>query len=223
LAVKRVPLFSGQERTLEDGVAAGVTAEGFVVKAEDLLCVVLLALVFVVFDVEVLVVGGLVVDVLLTLVLLLGVVLTLVDLEEVLCVFVVFMVEGLEVDDVLEAELEELGRVEVENVVELDVDDLENEVELDELAVEVEVEVVEDVEVVLVLTVTGGKTELPMTLLLAVEGGSTELVGAGVSLHASPAHLGPPTVRLSKTGFGSARRPDWLTESSGVTSSYANA
>jgi len=79
---------------------------------------------------------------------------------------------------------------------------------------DVEIELDDDAEIVLGKE-DEGKEELEGELT-----GCTPFCGL---MQAEPAHDGPPTVSVSKTGFGSARSPDSLSAPSGVTSSYAKA
>ena len=104
-------------------------------------------------------------------------------------------------------ELEEAVVLDEEDV--LDVDDV---VENSEDVLDVEIELDNAVKIVL-----GNEDEEELDSELT---GCTPFCGL---MQAEPAHDGPPTVRVSNTGFGSARSPDSLSAPSGVTSSYAKA
>jgi len=102
---------------------------------------------------------------------------------------------------------------EVVELVEEDVLDEADVVENSEDVLDVETTLNEDT----VKTVLGKDDEEELERELT---GCTPFCGL---MQAEPAHDGPPTVSVSKTGLGSARSPDSLSAPSGVTSSYAKA
>ena len=111
----------------------------------------------------------------------------------------------------------------LKEVVELVDDDLLEDEEEDMLVTD---DVDEEVVDVLTIEVELDKDTVETMLGRADEELEGELTGCAPFcglIQAEPAHDGPPTVSVSKTGFGSASSPDSLSAPSGVTSSYAKA